>query len=152
MMRGLGMEKFKANLCLDANANGIGEYGDTEALIQSARRGKFRPFWDRALSPSGPVLLPTCKYLVVVYVPEDTRDAETMWCAYAWPRRRGYFGGYRTIFVDSRGNYGWSRELAYSGVRNAPPVGAAYEGKPFVGPVKKRIWEYLWRARSSRRN
>jgi prepilin-type N-terminal cleavage/methylation domain-containing protein len=136
----------------DLNRNGVGEYGVFAELsgklaIRSSSGGV--KFLDpglvsarfRNISAAGEMSLGG--YLFRVYLPGSMGDglrelpgggadplvdpgqAETLWCAYAWPWAYGASGG-RTFFVNQSGEVLSTEDSVYSGSGAPIPAGAAF--------------------------
>jgi hypothetical protein len=140
-----GEEQFRCAVCIDANANGEGEYGFLSELAGTAAcRGggakyESNPFIPASLGAANAAGVVARKgYCFVLYLPtgEQTATAadgasvsaplaEKAYIAYAWPLEKGATGN-RAFAVDPKGEI-LCRESEWSGAGNPPPWDAAYK-------------------------
>lgn len=152
---------FTTAVAADLNDNGVGEYGvfaelsgklpvrstsgGLASLDPALVGGRFRN-----ISPLGEMSIGG--YLFRLHLPgaggnglpelpgggadplTDPSQAETLWCAYAWPRIHGSTGS-RTFFVNQSGEILYADDSAYSGSGAPIPAGAAFLPGGPVGSI-----------------
>ncbi len=117
--------RFKAQLKKDADADGVGEYGSINALLQNGLLGRWVPS-----IPNQRAGLFYIGYIFRVYLPKEADNAEQVFAAYAWPENPG---GGTAYFIDQTGAVQRTRmeTTQYAGAEGAPTAGAAYTGEAF---------------------
>ena len=150
--------QFQASAHLDADADGIGEYGGFRELAGAAsdRLGSAlspavlsAPF--KALDDRG--LVVRSGYYFRIYLPDDEAlgvaepetgfarsngvhpdRSENLWCAYAWPVSNAK-GNTDTFFVNQTGDMLVTRTEDYGGPRRVPAADAAFTTPGMGGEI-----------------
>ena len=113
--------QLQASRRLDADGDGVGEYGDFAALV-----GGDRPYLSPAILGDSPIRARAHGYLFEIVLSDDADLRETRWRVYAWPEEYGWTGE-ETIFAESSGCVlrNSNERHRYSGAAGRPPLDAA---------------------------
>jgi hypothetical protein len=157
-----GEEQFRSGVCIDQNANGVGEYGFLSELGGTAPcRGGGLQYESNPYIPS---ILGTVDsrgvshksgYCFILYLPAGKNAAtatddgrvgvalsEEAYAVYAWPKEKGVTGN-RLFFIDVQGQPYGRDDSPYSGPSNPPPWNEAFSdpGKGWSSGIDLSTWK-----------
>ncbi|MHC4780039.1 MAG: hypothetical protein ACYTFG_15820 [Planctomycetota bacterium] len=157
-----GSEQFKSSTVVDANANGIGEYGflaemgGTKPCRAGGQQFESSPYIPRVLGTVNELgVAMKSGYCFILYLPTgldgatatdmqmvDAALAQDHYIAYAWPQVAGKTGEMEYLITPSGLVY--SRKALHSGRGNPPGWNDAFtgkDGKNWRGEIDESRWK-----------